>query len=850
MTVKKALLYLVMGVLVIGLITFLYSRFTSEQISINTNTSDFNQDWKFALDDSQQWDLTTIKDQNWRSVQLPHDWSIEASFDSINGEGATGYLPGGIGWYRKYFDVNNSAQKETFIYFDGVYNNADVWINDHKLGFHPYGYSPFYYNITNHLKPTNNILTVKVDRTRYADSRWYSGSGIYRKVKLVQVNPLHIPIWGTFITTPIINDQKAAVAIEIKINNTKSDNQQFTLKTEIFGPNGKIVADKNEMHEIGGHQTTITQQIDVLTPLLWTIAKPNLYKAVTSIIQNEEVIHRYETPFGIRSVKFDPNTGFFLNGENMKIKGVCLHHDAGLVGAAVPKGVWRRRLLKLKEAGCNAIRISHNPGSEEFLDLCDEMGFLVQNEFFDEWDNPKDKRLNKWETKEDYVTQGYGEYFQEWAERDLKNTMLRDRNHPSIIQWSIGNEIEWTYPRYSSATGYFDMDWRGNYFWELPPHSPDKIKERFEASEEGQYVLAKTAKKLADWTKSMDTTRPVIANCILPSSSHVSGYADAIDIIGYSYRRVLYDYGHENYPNKVIMGTENLGQWHEWKSVEERPHIAGTFLWTGIDYMGESNAQWPKKATASGLLDLAGFEKPSYHMMKSLWKDEPHIHIATQSIDKSINKIDESTGKLVAKDPNAWKHALWTWHNVNDHWNYLPNELISVEVYSNCEEIELFLNDMSIGKRKLEEFEDHIYKWAVPFETGKLVAIGTKAGEKTSATINTSTDASSIRLKADKLSLKANGYDVTHIEVQITDNNGNPVKTDDRVIEFSTKGKGKILGVDTGKPENVQDFQANKILTAYGRCLVIVQSTTESGTFEIMAKSPGLEMNSIKINIK
>ncbi len=850
MTIKKALLFAVMGLLIIGLISILY---INTQVRANVPTLDennFNTNWKFSLDNSKRLSIDNIDDLSWRTIQIPHDWSVEASFDSINGEGATGYLPGGIGWYRKHFKHVPTDDEEVFVYFDGVYNNAKVWINDQELGFHPYGYSPFYYNITPYLKANNNILTVKVDRTRYADSRWYSGSGIYRNVKLIKKNRLSIPIWGTFITTPEITEDKAEVALTIKIGNSYQESQEFTLETIIYGPNNNKVAQTSEKQSIDQNEIEIHQRLQVPSPIVWDIDNPNLYKAVTIITQDGKVINEYDTPFGIRSFRFDPNEGFYLNGKNRKIKGVCLHHDGGLVGAAVPKDVWKRRLSKLKEAGCNAIRISHNPGSEEFLTLCDEMGFLVQNEFFDEWDNPKDKRLNKWETKVDYITQGYGEHFQQWAEKDLKATMLRDRNHPSIIQWSIGNEIEWTYPRYSSATGYFDMDWRGNYFWELPPHSPEKIKERFHNCPEEEYVLAKTAKKLANWTKEMDTTRPVVANCILPSSSHISGYADALDIIGYSYRRVLYDYGHENYPDKVIMGTENLGQWHEWKSIEERPFISGTFLWTGIDYMGESNGQWPKKATSSGLLDIAGFEKPSFHMMKSLWNNEPHMHIATQDIEYSINKIDESTGKLVAKNPKAWEKALWSWHKVNEHWNYAAGSMISVEIYSNCEKVELLLNGNSLGTRNLKEFEDHIYKWAVPYEKGELTAKGYKDGTTITSTLSTSGPPATFLIKSDRTSISANGQDVAHIVVQLVDENGFPVKTDDRIIEFTLNGPGKLLGVDTGAADNVQDFQSNKILTNKGRCLLIVQSEFLKGEVTVDISSDQLSSKSTTLTIK
>lgn len=373
---------------------------------------------------------------------------------------------------------------------------------------------------------------------------------------------------------------------------------------------------------------------------MWSPEQPALYTAITTIRQGEHIVDRLDTRFGVRDIYFDPKTGFYLNGVKTAIKGVNLHHDAGAVGVAVPKDVWRRRLASLKRAGTNAIRTAHNPASEEFLNLCDEMGFLVQAEIFDEWDNPKDKRLNQWERHSDRISRGYADYFQQEAEEDLKIAVKRDRNHPSIFMWSIGNEIEWTYPRYKAATGYFDMNASGNYFYNPPFITEQEIKDRFHKSEPGQYVLAKTAAKLSNWVKELDTTRPVTANLILPSVSHISGYTDALDVVGYSYRRVIYDYGHERYPDKPIMGTENVVQWHEWKAVIEREFISGTFLWTGVDYLGEAHGAWPRKAVRSGMLDLAGFETPAYSLYRTLWSDEPYIAITTQTEDKSLYKRD------------------------------------------------------------------------------------------------------------------------------------------------------------------------------------------------------------------
>lgn len=841
-------------IVIIGSVSLFYTT-QPREINLERET-DFNFDWKFSLvDDSASVRESSVRfnDAEWRTLRLPHDWSVEHSFDSVNGDAATAYLPGGTGWYRKRFDMEVDPDQNVYLLFDGVYNNSEYWINGKRLGFRPYGYSPFYFDITSYLNTTgeNNVLAVKVDRTRYIDSRWYPGAGIYRNVKLITTNKLHVPVWGTFITTPEVSDKEAVVVLDLIIKNDYTADQTFEIETRIYDPQQVMVASETGTFSLAKNsEDTYRQTFEVPSPRLWDVEHPNMYKAVTQVSRSGKVVDQYETPFGIRTIRFDQDRGFFLNGRNIKIKGVCLHHDGGLVGAAVPKGVWERRLQKLKDGGCNAIRISHNPGSQEFLDLCDEMGFLVQDEFFDEWDYPKDKRLNSEERHSDYISRGYAEHFQEWAEHDLKNAMLAHRNHPSVFQWSIGNEIEWTYhPRYRNITGYFNMNWQGNYFWELPPISPEEIRKRYEESEAMEYELAATAEKLSRWVRELDTTRYVTANCILPSASHITGYTNALDVVGYSYRRVLYDYGRRHYPDKPIMGTENLGQWHEWKSVLERDHISGMFIWTGVEYLGESHGQWPKKATASGLLDLGGFEKGSYHMMKTLWVDEPHIHIATQNIERSINKIDPETGLLIARDPGKWEKALWTWQDVNNHWNYEEGELISIELYSNCEEIELFLNDKSLGTRDLTEFEDRIYKWAVPFTPGKLVAKGKFKGSTLSASLVSAGEPAAIELIVDKKTLTADGYDVAHVVAQLIDANGNPVRRQEREIVFDVKGEIKVLGVDNGSVRNVQDYQSDRLVTSQGRGLMIVQSRRKEGEVVIKAASAGMRSGEITLTV-
>ncbi|MBB6460368.1 glycoside hydrolase family 2 TIM barrel-domain containing protein [Flammeovirga kamogawensis] len=819
---------------------------------------DFNFNWKFHLSNNNQSDFSseTINEKNWENIKLPHDWVIGNQYDSTNAEfaPATGYIfGGGTGWYRKEFDLVLSNSQKAFIHFDGVYNNSEVFINGKKLGFHPYGYSPFYYDLTPYIKKNSkNTLAVKVDHTRYADSRWYTGAGIYRNVKLVVTNKLYVPIWGTFITTPEVVNDNALVNVTTTIRNDYNEDKSFKLLTELYNDDGIKVGESSKTLAIDKNkEIEVIQKIKISNPIMWDVENPHLYKAITRLQIDNEQIDVLSSNFGVRKIKFDANKGFFLNDKNMKIKGVCLHHDAGLVGTAVPKDVWRRRLQTLKDGGCNAIRIAHNPASSEFLDLCDELGFLVQDEFFDEWDYPKDKRFNQKEQSQNKETEGYANYFHNYGEDDLKSVMKSHRNHPSIFQWSIGNEIEWTYPRVAKATGFFgNMNWNGNYFWSKPPYSTAKIKEELTTLPHQKYDIGITAKKLVGWTKEMDTSRPVVANCILPSASHETQYGQSLDIVGYSYRRVLYDYGHEMYPNKVIMGTENLAQYHEWKAVMDRPFIAGTFFWTGIDYLGEIRGPWPIKGNNAGMIDFAGFTKPSYHMIKTLWSDDPHTYIATQEIEKSINKIDPKTGLMVAKDPNAWKQALWEWHDVNNHWNYTDKQLISVEMYSNCESIELFLNEKSLGQRNLSEFEDHIYKWAVPFEKGKLTAVGIKNGQKIETTLQTAGKPTGVKLSVDKSSIDNDEYEVAHVVAQLVDADGLPVKNQERIINFEIPENLRVLGVDNGAINNVQTHNARKLLTSNGRALIILQSKDGKGKVEVKAKVEGLLEDKILLTIK
>jgi len=807
----------------------------------------FHDDWRFAETDDPAATRPAFDDAAWRGVPLPHDWSVEHPFDD-NLEGCTGYLPGGFGTYRKTFATPDTPPGgRVFVTFDGVYNRSEVWVNGQRVHEHPYGYSPFHLDLTDRLNPAgeDNLIAVRVDHTRYADSRWYTGSGIYRDVTLTTVAPLRIAPDGVFVSTPDLTDATSKVHVRTEVADAAGETD-FVLHQTVTAPDGTEVACTRADFKSAARGIAVLEQIlDVVDPQRWSPDAPVLYRLRSVIERAGKPIDALETTFGFRTIRFDPEKGFFLNGQPTKIKGVCLHHDGGLVGAAVPDAVWERRLRTLKDGGCNAIRTAHNPPSANFLDLCDRMGFLVQNEFFDEWDNPKDKRKNCNEQSVDAITRGYVEHFPTHAEADLRATMRRDRNHPCVIQWSIGNEIEWTYPGYSESTGFFDIDWQGNYFWSQPPHDRDTIKRTI--AEAGPDQCGETAQKLAAWTRELDTSRPVVANCILPSASLETPYGEALDVVGFSYRRVMYDYARKHHPNKAVMGCENLAHYHEWKAVEERPSISGLFLWTGIDYLGESHGGWPKKATNSGLLDTAGFPKTSWHHYKTLWSpDKPHVHITTQTVEKSLYQVD-ADGAVVEKEPGQWENRVWAWHDVNRHWNYAAGETVVVEVASALPTLDLKLNGKSQGVRRLADFPDRLYKWAVPWQPGTL----TVEGEGASDTLHTAGAPAEVRVTCDRDTLAADGRDAAHLEARLHDADGHRVRHAEATIHFAINGPARLLGVDNGAATSVQPYQNESLVTHEGRALAIVQAAYDVGEIEVSVSGAGLASSaSVRVQVR
>ncbi len=813
--------------------------------------------WSFHLGDPDGAHEPGFDDSSWRRVRVPHDWSVEHEFTQENAGGATGYLPGGVGWYRHTFTIDpQHHDRRVYINFDGVYNNTDVYINGKHLGFHPYGYSPFNYDLTEHVYRDGrpNVLAVRVDRSAYLDCRWYPGSGIYRPVTLHLTHRVHVPQWGVFVTTPTVSEKRATLRIVTDLANHSDTSAGPLVRAMILGPNGRTVAkmDTGASPISAGNTGQVIQELEINNPALWSPDEPNLYRLVTRVFLNGEAVDEVVTRFGIREIRYEADEGFFLNGKKTYFKGVCLHHDGGCVGAAVPKAVWRRRLAILREAGVNAIRTAHNPPSVEFLDLCDEMGFLVQDEAFDEWHNPKDKVKNYNQQEEHPATVGYTRYFDEWAEQDIKAMVLRDRNHPSIVMWSIGNEIEWTYPNYGAATGYWGSD-RGNdadYYWDEPPYDIPELKKRFAESDHGKYVLAEDAANLARWVRDVDTSRPVTANLVIPSVGHFSGYTDVLDIVGYSYRQVLYPYGRKHYPEKLIFGSENWVQWHEWKAILDNPSIAGVFLWTGINYMGEARDGWPKRASASGMLDLAGFKRPGWHMFRTLWNDAPYVYMTTLPLEDSPYELDE-TGRVVRKDRHDKAKPKWGWHTTNEHYNYDSEQAVVVEAYTNCPEAELFLNGESLGRQKLADYmHDHLIKWLIPhYKPGRLVLKGyPEQGAEVVTVLNTALEPAAIRAHADPAVIRADEYEAAHIIVELADAHGQPVRHDDRRVAFHVTGPARLLGVDNGAVDNLNPYQSDSVPTNHGRALAVIQSTGSTGVIRVRVSSEGLPDSYVTID--
>ena len=750
----------------------------------------FESDWRFLKADAPGAEQPGFSDANWRVVSVPHDWAIEGPFDAKNPSGqAGGYLPGGIGWYRKHFSLTAAeAARHVFVDFDGVMANSDVWINGVHLGTRPYGYISFRYELTGHLHAGDNVLAVRADNSKQPASRWYSGAGIYRHVRLVSKDAVHLEHWGTVVTTP---DPKT-VHVATTVVNQSDAPRSVTVEIAITGPDGKAVKPVDTAAQIleGGKSAEFTQDIAIASPELWDIDRPVLYRATVKVRAGKTVVDEESVPFGIREFHFDPETGFWLNGRNFKIKGECLHADGGALGMAVPIAVWERRLTVLRQLGVNAIRTAHHPPTPELLDLCDRMGFLVMDEMFDCWTVAK--------TPYDYHL-----FFREWSKIDTRDTVRRDRNHPSIILYSAGNEI----------------------------HDTPKAE-----------LAKEILKGLVDVFHENDPTRPVTQALFRPNVSHDydDGLADLLDVVGQNYRENEILAAHAAKPSRKIVGTENQHGREVWVALRDHAPYAGQFIWAGIDYIGEAH-QWPAVFSASGDLDHTAGIKPMGYQRMSWWSDKPMVRMARRVAAAQAAVTDPG----YEANPRRGLISLvsdWTPSNPAAHEE-------NIEVYSNCEEVELLLNGKSLGSKPLPA-DAAPRNWRVPFEAGTLKAVGRNQGKVVAEhELRTAGKPARVVLAVDRPRLRNSWEDVSYVTASVVDEKGVVVPGAENLVTFSASGAGIVVATDNADIANHEPFQAPQRHAFQGQCQAIVRASAATGTIQIAAAADGLTSGAAKIEV-
>ncbi len=792
-TVRKKILAILLGLLLVSM-AHAQNDHPRKMISLDSA-------WRFWLGDDPNARHSDFNDTPWRIVDLPHDWTIESPVNPPpNGERNGGYFSHGIGWYRKSFTFPDTTKK-VVVEFDGVYMNSDVWINGQFLGRKPYGFNGFRYDISEYLKKDGspNIIAVRVDDSAEPSLRWYAGSGIYRHVHLIVTGYTHFQLnGGIYITTTEITHEKATVNVRYTIDpnffteeekqswakdpwNVKPQRKQFVLRTTILTSNDSLISGIDSAINLESMQKgqPFTQQLIMAGPRLWSDQTPELYHLRSSLLLDGKTIDETVTSFGIRSLNFDPERGFFVNGKPTKLKGVCIHQDAGSFGNAVPIAVWAYRLGLLKDMGCNAIRTSHHPFAPEFYDLCDQMGFYVFDEAFDEW--TRDWTFNYTENTRGKSRFGYHLYFNEWHETDLREMLRRDRNHPCVILYSIGNEIP----------DQFDADG-----WKL-------------------------AKKLVGICHYEDPTRPATSACDQSYVSSRNGFMDQLDIAGYNYiDRIYHDstYApeHRRFPHRLFLGTETTHALHNWLGVRDHDYVMGDFLWSGIDYLGEAGA-YPRRGSMAGNIDVSGGKKTGFYQRAAYWRSDPVLQLFV------------FTGEQAQ---NAWQSqpALLS-------WNWPDTATLKVRTATNCDEVELFLNKKSLGRKSISAnlyFND----WIVSFRPGELTAIGYMKGNKV-AISKLITAGPPAKIQISEIPLCIPG-DVGLYEITVNDKSGRLVIDATDAITITLEGKAKLIGIDNGDLNYTGPFKTSTRNAYRGRLLVTIQKISPANKIKMIATTPGL----------
>lgn len=827
-----------MNKLLFSLVFFLFSVSAQAQVGFGDPVK-FNQGWLFVLQDDKSFKNTTYDDSAWRKLDLPHDYSIEGEM-SASLASCTGYLPGGIAWYRKHFDLESLTSVfptrkdggELYVFFEGIYNRSEIYLNGHLIGKRPNGYISTLYELTPYLNKTgDNVLAVRVDHSRSADSRWYTGSGIYRDVWLVQAPKTHLAQWGTAYRLKSIDAKEAVVEVDVatetagqkkakssKKSSLGKDGNNLVAEVALLDAQGKTVATASTPISSTDKQTlTLT----VPSPHRWDLHDTYLYILEVQLKSDGNVIDHDQVRAGLRTLEFDANRGFALNGRWMKVKGVCLHHDAGVLGAVVPREVWARRLQELKKIGVNAIRMSHNPQAPVLYDLCDEMGFLVMDEASDEWEFPKRKWLEGW-NKGTPGYEGSFDFFEEWIDRDVTDMVRRDRNHPSVFLWSIGNEVDYPNDPYSHPVldgSSISQPMYGGY----KPEQPNAER------------IGRIAERLSKIVRSIDDSRAVTGALAGVVMSNETAYPGAIDAVGYNYTEDRYQTDHEKYPNRVIYGSENRHDMPAWRAVRDNGHIFGQFLWTGADYLGESGP-WPARGSSAGLLDYGSFRKARGWYRAALWSTEPVCYIGALPQRERQNRNGQQQGN------RRQRPFLST--DAPDFWNFKEGQTVRVFCYTNAAQARLLLNGNEVGEMKQRDDEDGMITWDIVYQPGTLRAEGCDPLGAVVSSYEIKTAGEPVALCAKVLEDQP---ELVQVLVTVVDEAGVPVRLGNQDVTCEVKGPARLLGLENSDMRDTTKADANCRKTAFGRLLAYIQPTSSQETIRIRFTAPGLKPAEVTI---